>query len=127
MRLKAKKQISILLALAFSLSLVQPALTVGVTYMPGVTAEMSDASYWAGLRDDAQDVILTPGEIEAFNQDTALASGTMVMDLTSANETFDGKARNEAVKTSSTADAEYYFGWTYGADGKKQNGPTIRK
>ena len=80
---------------------------------------MSDAAYWADLRDDARDVILTPEEIEAFNQDTYIASGTMVMDLTSAKETFDGKARNEAVTKSSTADAEYYFGWTYGPDGEK--------
>lgn len=119
MKLNVKKQISVLLALALSISLVQPTLAAGVTYMPGVTAEMSDAAYWAGLRDDAQDVILTPEEIEAFNQDTCIASGTMVMDLKTASETFDGKARNEAVKTSSTADAEYYFGWTYGADGEK--------
>ena len=119
MKFNAKKQISALLALVLSLSLVQPALAAGVTYMPGVTADMSDAAYWADLRDDARDVILTPEEIEAFNQDTYIASGTMVMDLTSAKETFDGKARNEAVTKSSTADAEYYFGWTYGPDGEK--------
>ena len=65
MKFNAKKQISALLALVLSLSLVQPALAAGVTYMPGVTADMSDAAYWADLRDDARDVILTPEEIEA--------------------------------------------------------------
>lgn len=119
MKRNAKKQIGILLALALTFSLIQPALAAGVTYMPDVTAEMSDAGYWADLRDDAQDIILTPEEIEAFNQDTYIASGTMVMDLKSAAETFDGKARNKTVRTSATADAEYYFGWTYAADGKK--------
>ena len=109
----------ILIALILFFSLTYPSVAVGVSYMPNVTAEMSDPSYWASLRDDAQDVILTSEEIEEFNQDTALVSGTMIMDLTSADEQFDGQARNEAIKTSATADAEYYFGWTYGIDGKK--------
>ena len=107
------------MALVITASLTQPALAAGVSYMPDVTAEMSDASYWANLSENAQEVILTPEEIEAYNRDTELASGTMVMDLKSANETFDGKARNEAIRTSATADAQYYFGWTYGANGKK--------
>ena len=116
---KFKKQLSFLTAVALAASLAPSALAAGVTYMPDVTAEMSDASYWATLSDSAQEIILTPEEIEVYNRDTELASGTMVMDLKSANETFDGKARNEAIRTSATADAQYYFGWTYGANGKK--------
>ena len=114
-----KKRICAALTVVMLASVTQGALAAGVTYMPGVTAEMSDAAYWAGLYDDAQEVILTPEEIEAFNADTCIASGTMVMDLRAASETFDGKARNEMIRSSATADAEYYFGWTYGANGKK--------
>ena len=114
-----KRLAPLLLTLALSLSLVPAASAQGITYMPGVTAEMSGADYWAALYDDAQEVILAPEEIEAFNADTCLASGTMVMDLRTADETFDGKARNKMIRSSSTADAEYYFGWTYGPDGKK--------
>lgn len=114
-----KRLAPLLLTLALSLSLVPAASAQGITYMPGVTAEMSGADYWAALYDDAQEVILAPEEIEAFNADTCHVSGTMVMDLRTADETFDGKARNEMIRTSSTADAEYYFGWTYGPDGKK--------
>ena len=116
---RSKNVICLLLTLAMAVSLVQPALAAGITYMPDVTAEMSDAAYWANLSDDAQKIILTPEEIEAFNADTYAASGTMVMDLRTASETFDGKARNEMIKTSATADAKYYFGWTYGPNGKK--------
>jgi DNA polymerase-1 len=87
--------------------------------MPDVTADMSHASHWANLYDNAEDIILTPEEIKAFNEDSYVASGTMVMDLRTIKDTFDGKARNEAIKSSATADAEYYFGWTYGSDGKK--------
>ena len=42
----------------------------------------------------------------------------MVMDLRAAGETFDGLARNEAVRSSATADAEYYFKWTYDTQGE---------
>ena len=100
------------------LTLALPAAAAEIKYMPDVTAEMSDASYWANLYENADEIILTPEEIKAFNEDTYIASGTMVMDLRTVKDTFDGKARNEAIKKSATADAEYYFGWTYGSDGK---------
>ena len=104
---RTKKVLSLMLTLVLVCSLAAPALASGVTYMPDVTPEMSDPAYWAALCDDAQEVILT------------LAKGTMVMDLRTAKETFDGFARNQAIQSSSTADAKYYFGWTYGGDGKK--------
>ena len=44
--------------------------------MPDVTAEMSDASFWAEYHDGYRDMILTQEEIQAFNQDTFLADGT---------------------------------------------------
>ena len=119
MKLTYKRVGSLLLSMAVALSLIIPVSAAGIKYMPGVTAEMADASYWAALQEGAQEVILTTEEIEAFNEDTYLASGTMVMDLKTVNRSFDGCARNEAVRSSATADAEYYFGWTYGPDGEK--------
>lgn len=109
----SRKILCLLFVLLTALSSASPALAAEVRYMPDVTPEMSDASYWSALRKDASDVILTPEEIRAFNQDTIDASGTMVMDLKNAAERYDGIARNEAVRNSSKADAEYYFGWTY--------------
>jgi len=114
-----KKYLCAFLSLLLLASLAPSAMASGITYMPGVTREMSDAAYWAKLSDGAQEVILTPEEIQAFNADTYIASGTMVMDLRTAKESFDGVARNQAVKSSSKADAKYYFGWTYGPDGRK--------
>ena len=102
---------------------VLPAAAAGIQYMPDVTAEMSRAAYWTKNDDRAYEIILTAEEIRAFNADTCAASGTMVMDLRGVKETYDGVARNEAVRTSATADAEYYFGWTYGSDGKKADWP----
>ena len=115
---KSKRIAALMLCMITVLTLVLPAAAAEIKYMPDVTAEMSDASYWAKLYDNADEIILSPEEIKAFNEDTYIASGTMVMDLRTINETFDGLARNEAIRSSATADAEYYFGWTYGPDGK---------
>ena len=119
MKKRTKKRIGILLTLLLLFSAAQPAMAAGVTYMPDVTAEMSSASCWADLHEDADKVILTQDEINALNQNTALASGTMIIDLKNAAETFDGIARNEAVRASAAADAKYYYGWTYQSNGKK--------
>ena len=114
---------ALLLAVTAVCTSVPPANAAGIHYMPDVTAEMSRASYWAELQDNSDQVILSRDEIRAFNEDTYLASGTMVMDLRTVKETFDGLARNEALQSSATADAKYYFGWTYGSDGKKAEWP----
>ena len=118
-KLRSKRIAALLLCMLTVLTLTLPAAAAGVKYMPDVTADMSQASYWANLYENADEIILTPEEIKAFNEDTYIASGTMVMDLRTIKDTFDGKARNEAIERSATADAEYYFGWTYGPDGKK--------
>lgn len=119
MKTKVKKSIVVLLVLSLLLSAVQPAFASGITYMPDVTAEMTSVDYWMGLSDDADEVILTPEEIKALNENSALASGTMIMDLRTAAETYDGIAKNEAVRNSATADAQYYMGWTYKFNGEK--------
>ena len=117
-KLKSKRIAALVLSVMTALTLTLPAAASGVQYMPDVTAEMSHAEYWAKLHKDADKVILSPEEIKAFNEDTYIASGTMVMDLRTIKDTFDGLARNEAIRSSATADAKYYFGWTYGPDGK---------
>ncbi|MDO4531589.1 MAG: S-layer homology domain-containing protein, partial [Bacillota bacterium] len=113
---KGKRMLSALLA--FSMLAAQPAMAA-VTYMPHVTAEMSEAAFWADYHEGYRDVILTAEEIQAFNKDTAMAEGTMVMDLKTGGETYDGVAKNAALRSSSTADAQYYLSWTYDGNGKK--------
>ena len=123
---KMKQLLCLLLVLAAAVCPLRPALAAGVTYMPDVTAEMSDAAYWADMQEGSRDVILTEEEIRSFNQDTADREGTMVMDLRTAAETFDGEERNRAIRASATADAQYYYGWTYGGDGERRIGITSR-
>ena len=57
--MKIKRRIragSLLLAMVLSVSTLQPAYAA-VTYMPDVTAEMSDASFWAEYHDGYMFVI----------------------------------------------------------------------
>lgn len=120
-KLKWKRAAALALCVISALTQALPAAAAEIKYMPDVTADMSRASHWARLQEGADEIILTPEEIRAFNEDTYLASGTNVMDLRTVKDTFDGEARNEAIRRSATADAEYYFGWTYGSDGKKSD------
>ena len=115
---KSKTICSLSLALGLSVSLVQPAMA-NIKYMPDVTPEMSQASFWADYHEGYRDVILTQEEIQAFNQDTFLADGTMVMDLKTAAETYNGISKNKALQSSSASDAQYYLSWTYDQDGNK--------
>ncbi len=120
MREKMRRVLCGMLAAALVICLAPVALADGaVTLMPGVTPEMSDGDFWADRQYGADDVILTPEEIAAFNLDSAAQKGTMVMDLRTADDTYDGKAYNENLEKSATADAEHYFGWTYTGDGQE--------
>lgn len=51
MKYQYKRLTSLLLTLVLTFSLALTASAQGVTYMPGVTAEMSGADYWAALYD----------------------------------------------------------------------------
>ena len=53
MKHRYKRLTSMVLTLVLAFSLAPAVSAQGVTYMPGVTAEMSGADYWASLYDDA--------------------------------------------------------------------------
>ena len=112
-----KKLISLLLSVSLALSLTATAFA-SVSYLPDVTAEMSNAAYWTQNAQDADRVLITREEIAQRNAASAAISDTMLKDMKNADTTFDGIARNKAIVTSAEADAKYYFGWTYGGDGK---------
>lgn len=104
-----KKIISVFLATALLLSVSANCLAAGVYYLPDVTKEMSSPSYWS--EDD--EVLMTYEEILRANENIVIQKGTNVIDLRTTPLTVDGFEINEAVKSSSQADANYYLGWTY--------------
>ncbi len=103
-----KKSLSLVLTVFLSLTAAIPA-SAAVSYLPGVTAGMSQGSYWT----EDQTVHMTAEEIKALNTLTISAEGTNMYNLKELPETVDGFALNEALKTSSQADTSYYLGWTY--------------
>ena len=103
-----KRRISMALVLLLSLSAAMP-VSAAVSYLPDVTAQMSQAGYWTA---DCT-VQMTMEEIEALNRATLAAEGTNMYDLKNLPETVNGVSLNEALLKSSQADAAYYLGWTY--------------
>ncbi|MBQ8526794.1 MAG: SH3 domain-containing protein [Clostridia bacterium] len=85
------------------------AAAAGITYLPDVTKNMSDASYWT----DENKVLMTYDEIQSLNTLTISGADTYMYDLKNQPETVDGVSLNEALLKSSRADAGYYLGWTY--------------
>lgn len=82
---------------------------VNANYMPGVTEDMSKASYWS----EDRELIMSYESIETLNRETIASRGTGMYDLKNQKDSLDGVALNEALKSSSEADASYYLGWTY--------------
>ena len=107
--MRIKRILSIILAVILLLSMATYCLASGIYYLPDVTGEMSDPSYWT----DETDVLMSFEEIERLNEVTISEKGTNMYDLKNQPDTVDGVALNEAIKKSSQADAAYYLGWTY--------------
>ena len=107
--MRIKRILSIILAVILLLSMATYCLASGIYYLPDVTGEMSDPSYWT----DETDVLMSFEEIERLNEETISEKGTNMYDLKNQPDTVDGVALNEAIKKSSQADAAYYLGWTY--------------
>lgn len=84
-------------------------LASGAYYLPYVTGEMSSPSFWS----DETDVLMSYDEIETLNKEIISTTGTNMYDLKNQSEVVNGIKLNESLLKSSTADAEYYLGWTY--------------
>ncbi|MBQ2270465.1 MAG: SH3 domain-containing protein [Firmicutes bacterium] len=104
-----KKLIGLSLCITMLVGSVSQAFGAAIQYLPGVTAEMSQAAYWS----EDETVLMSWDEIKAQNALTISASGTNMYDLKNQPETVDGEALNEALRKSAQADADYYLGWTY--------------
>ena len=90
-----------------------------VGYMPGVTEEMTQPSFWSGLTADPDAVLASEEEIARINEVSVTIEGTNRVDLKNLAETYDGIARNEAQEKTSADDTKYYLGWVWDQNGKK--------
>ena len=116
-----RKSISFFLALCIAVSLLSAALPVSasVSYLPGVTEEMTDPAFWAGRMEDPEALLSTPEEIARINAAALKTEGSNMHDLRSLPARFDGLAHRAEVEKGAWEDAEYFLGWTYDETGKK--------
>ena len=70
--MRIKRILSIILAVILLLSMATYCLASGIYYLPDVTGEMSDPSYWT----DETDVLMSFEEIERLNEETISEKGT---------------------------------------------------
>jgi len=101
------KKIITFALLIFAVSSV--AFASDVAYLPNVTKDMSNYSYWS----EDSSVLMTYKDIQKQNELTVSAKETCMHNLKNQPETVNGIALNEAVLKSTEADAAYYTGWTY--------------
>lgn len=97
------------LAFILCLSLATGVFASSVFYLPNVTSEMSNPSYWTN---DTK-ILMTYDEIESLNALTVAQNGTNMYNLKNQPETVNGVSLNEALLKSAAADVAYYLGWTY--------------
>jgi len=107
--MRKNKIFSAILSVALLFGTTMQVFAANISYLPYVTAEMSDPSYWT----DDEEVLMTEDEIKELNTLTIATKGTNMNDLKNQPETVDGVALNEALKSSTQADVSYYLGWTY--------------
>lgn len=114
---RLKKALALLLA---PLLAPLPALaSAPVGYMPGVTEEMTDPSFWSGLTRDPDALLATAEDIARINAAAEDGEGTNRRNMRNLREIYDGVARNESLKKSAAEDAKYYLGWVWDQTGKK--------
>ncbi|MBQ7900771.1 MAG: SH3 domain-containing protein [Clostridia bacterium] len=107
--MKKNYLISFAAAALLVISMTVNVCAAGIAYFPDVTGEMSDYTYWTQEKEQ----LMTIEEIQALNARTIAVSATCMYDLKNLAGTVDGISLNEALKTSTQADASYYLGWTY--------------
>ena len=65
-------------------------LSTQAVYLPGVTAEMSEGSYWANLRTSADALLASSSDVTTRNANAFLAKGNNLINLRIQPDTFNG-------------------------------------
>ena len=118
-----EKTLAVLLTFCTALSLLAPfsalAEAAPVGYMPNVTKEMTEPSFWSALTQDPDALLATPEDIARLNQAAVAGQGTNRRDMRSLRDTYNGLARNETLPKGAAEDAKYYLGWVWDQNGHK--------
>ena len=117
-----KKTLALLMTLCVAGSFLFPfsALAAApVGYMPGVTEEMTEPSFWYGQTVDPDALLATAEDIARINAAAVAGKGTNRRDMKNLKETYNGIAKRESLQKSTAEDVKYYLGWVWDQTGKK--------
>ena len=119
-----RKALTLFLALCLAAPLLLPAAhsaapADSVSYLPGVTQEMTEPSFWSDRASEPDALLATADEIARINSSALVTPGSNMHDLKNLPETYNGRERNASLLRGAQADADYYLGWTYDSSGKK--------
>ncbi len=121
-RASLKKSIALLTTLCAAANVFNPVpaqAARSVVYMPGVTEEMTNPSYWSDLAGNPGALLATPEEIAQIHEKALAVEEAHMHDLRNLPETFDGIAWNESLVKGAAEEVKYYLGWTWDGNGKK--------
>ena len=107
-----KKKLALLMTLCVAGSLLFPfsALAAApVGYMPGVTEEMTEPSFWYGQTVDPDALLATAEDIARINQAAIDGAGTNRWDMKNLKETYNGITKRESLQKSTAEDVKYYL------------------
>lgn len=117
------KMLTALSVAALAISAMAPVTSdAAVMYLPDVTEQMSQASYWSSKTANPDQVLADADAIAAINKEITATNGTRTIDLSLwTQETFDGVALNQSMATAAEEDAKYFFnvGVRYDAEGNR--------
>ena len=119
---RMKNALALLMTLCIAGSLLFPfsALAAApVGYMPGVTEEMTEPSFWYGQTVDPDALLATAEDIARINQAAIDGAGTNRRDMKNLKETYNGITKRESLQKSTAEDVKYYLGWVWDQTGKK--------
>jgi len=111
-----------LLALCLWAALLAPVgarAAAQVSYLPGVTAEMTAPGYWTRSLADPDAPLAGAEELSRISAGSLAAKGANMHDLKNQPDTVNARALAQALKASAQENAKYYLGWTYSPDGEK--------
>ena len=113
---RMKNALALLMTLCIAGSLLFPfsALAAApVGYMPGVTEEMTEPSFWYGQTVDPDALLATAEDIARINQAAIDGAGTNRRDMKNLKETYNGITKRESLQKSTAEDVKYYLGWVW--------------
>ncbi len=86
-------------------------------YMPDVTQEMSDPTYWTDKQNNVNGTLMSEDEIKAANESYLTTDGTNMHDLKNMTAQIDGKAVSDALYSYTKELTDGFIGSQYDANG----------